>query len=308
MATLKQLRVTDPVLTKLAYGYHNALLVGEILMPVVEIDKEAGKVPKFGREAFRMRTTLRPVRAPSNVIDPDDLDSIDVALDENDLAYPVDYREENEAFFSVKAYGLTVVQDSICLMREQQIATLAFDDTKYAASNKVALTGTDQFSDPNSDPFAVIDDARTKVKRSIGREPTSMVIPQDVFSALKKNKMVIEKMKSLHVAILTPALLASWFEVPKVAIGGAVTADNADNLTDIWSKHIVMAYVPAEDPNRKRVIHEPSYGYTIRRKNGLFVDTYSGEGNKVTYVRCTDISRPHLLGADAGFLIKDAIA
>lgn len=308
MATLAQLRVADPVLTNLALGYHNSSLVGEVLMPIVTIEKEAGKVPTFGREAFRIRNTVRAVRAKSNVIDPEAIGSTDVVLDEHDLSYPVDYREENEAFFSVKAYGLQVVQDSIFLMREKQIATLAFDDTKYAAKNKVVLSGANQFSDPTSDPFGVIDDAKTQVKRSIGRAPNSMVIPQDVFNALKKNKAIIDKMKSLHVAILTPELLASWFEIAEVAIGAAVTADESDNLTDIWSKHIVLAYVPAKDPNRKRIIYEPSYGYTIRRDGGLVVDTYAGEGNKVTYVRCTDIMRPHLLGADAGYLIKDAIA
>lgn len=308
MATLNQLRVSDPVLTNLALGYHNSALVGEVLMPIVTIEKEAGKVPTFGRESFRVRNTVRAVRAKSNVINPEDLGSMDVMLDEHDLAYPVDYREENEAFFSVKAYGLQVVQDSIFLMREKQIATLACDETKYATKNKIALTGTDQFSDPKSNPFNVIDDAKTQVKRSIGRTPNSMVIPQDVFDALKKNEKILDKMKSLHVAILTPELLASWFEIAEVAIGAAVTADDSDNLTDIWSKHIVLAYVPAKDPNRQRIVYEPSYGYTIRRDGGLVVDTYPGEGNKVTYVRCTDIMRPHLLGADAGYLIKDAIA
>ena len=42
---LQALRVQDPVLTNLAQGYHNLELVGEVLMPTVEIDKEAGKIP-----------------------------------------------------------------------------------------------------------------------------------------------------------------------------------------------------------------------------------------------------------------------
>lgn len=41
---LAALRVQDPVLTKLAQGYHNLELIGEVLMPTVEIDKEAGKI------------------------------------------------------------------------------------------------------------------------------------------------------------------------------------------------------------------------------------------------------------------------
>ena len=308
MATMPQLRVQDPVLSKLALGYLNSALVGEILMPIVEIEKEAGKIPKFGRESFRLRSTIRAVRGNTNVLTPEDIGSIDVVLDEHDQAYPVDYREESDASFQLKAYALSVVQDSIFLTREKQVADLAFDHTKYAASNKVVLTGANQFSDPASDPFAVFDEARTKVRRSIGRAANSAVIPQDVFNALKTHPKIVEKLKYMQVAILTEKILADWIEIPNLAIGGAVWADATDNLTDIWSKHVVVAYVPSKDPNRSRVIYEPSYGYTIRRQKSLVVDTYTGEGGKITYVRCTDIMRPHLLGADAGYLIKDAIA
>lgn len=49
---LQKLRVQDPVLTELAQGYHNNELVAETLMPTVEIEKEAGKIPTFGRLAF----------------------------------------------------------------------------------------------------------------------------------------------------------------------------------------------------------------------------------------------------------------
>lgn len=308
MSRLSQLRVSDPVLTNLAYGYHNSILVGDTIMPIVEIEKEGGKIPRFGREAFRIRNTIREVRAPSNVIAPEDIRSNTIVLDEHDLAYPIDYREEYESSFHLKIYGLKVVQDSIFLMREQKIANLVFDDAQYTSDNKVVLTGTDQFSDPISDPFVVINDAKNTVKRSIGREPNSMVIPQDVFDMLKKHPKVIEKLRNLHIASLTLPLLAAWFEIKDVALGAAVVADEADNLTDIWSKHIVLAYVPEKDPLRSRIIYEPSFGYTLRRKDGLLVDCYDGNGGKINYVRCTDIMRPYILGSDAGFLIKDAIA
>ncbi len=59
---LSKLRVQDPVLTNLAYGYHNNELIGDSLMPIVEIDKEAAKIPTFGRLAFRIPTTTRSLR------------------------------------------------------------------------------------------------------------------------------------------------------------------------------------------------------------------------------------------------------
>ncbi|MDG6283255.1 inorganic pyrophosphatase, partial [Glaesserella parasuis] len=51
--SLANKRIQDPILTEIAQGYQNNELVAETLMPVVEIEKEAGKIPQFGRLAFR---------------------------------------------------------------------------------------------------------------------------------------------------------------------------------------------------------------------------------------------------------------
>lgn len=307
MSRLSLLRVADPVLTNLAYGYHNNENVGEVLMPICEIDKEAGKIPTFGREAFRVRATIRGLSQASNRVTPEDMGSKDVLLDEHDLEYPIDYRETNEADFDLKAYALSVVQDSIHLVRERQIANLATNPANYAPSNKILLSGTSQFSDPDADVFGVFDDARTQIKRSIGHAPNAGVIPLDVFKKLKVHPQLIDKIKYVQKGILTIELLGELLDIPNLKVGCAVNADDNDVLSDIWSKHIALAYVPQLSKDRRRTIYEPSYGYTIRRKGGLMVDVYDDHGGKIQLVRCTDIMRPHLLGADAGFLIQNAV-
>ncbi|CDF98068.1 Hypothetical Gp8 [Avibacterium paragallinarum JF4211] len=55
-------------------------------------------------------------------------------------------------------------------------------------------------------------------------------------------------------------------------------------------------------------MYQPSFGYTVRRRKGLFVDTYQESGGKLEVVRCTDIYKPHLVGKPAGYLVKDCIA
>ncbi|MBH8442640.1 hypothetical protein I8S28_32700, partial [Pseudomonas aeruginosa] len=85
---LKQLRVVDPVLTNLARGYRNAQFIAEALFPIAEMDKEAGTIPLFGKEAFEVYETERAIRAQSNIMNPDDLDGLDVVLREHDIAYP----------------------------------------------------------------------------------------------------------------------------------------------------------------------------------------------------------------------------
>lgn len=303
---LAALRVQDPVLTKLAQGYHNLELIGEVLMPTVEIDKEAGKIPKFGRLAFRLPSTVRNLRGTSNRLDPEDITAIDVALEEHDVEYAIDYREENEAIFSLRQFALNTTQDVIALGREKEVATLALDESKYDSGNKVTLSGTSKITSKQADIFAMFDTGIRAVKRAIGRKPNVCVIAGDVWAALKEHPVVIEKLKYSQVAIVTPEVFAKLIGIDTVKIGEAVY-EESNQLKDIWSDAIVLAYVAPRSTERKGTVYEPSYGYTVRRQGGLFVDTYKENGGKLEVIRTTDIHKPHLLGASAGYLIKGCL-
>lgn len=303
---LAALRVQDPVLTKLAQGYHNLELIGEVLMPTVEIDKEAGKIPKFGRLAFRLPSTVRNLRGTSNRLDPEDITAIDVALEEHDVEYAIDYREENEAIFSLRQFALNTTQDVIALGREKEVATLALDESKYDSGNKVTLSGTSKITSKQADIFAMFDTGIRAVKRAIGRKPNVCVIAGDVWAALKEHSAVIEKLKYSQVAIVTPEVFGKLIGIDTVKIGEAVY-EESNQLKDIWSDAIVLAYVAPRSTERKGTVYEPSYGYTVRRQGGLFVDTYKENGGKLEVIRTTDIHKPHLLGASAGYLIKGCL-
>ena len=303
---LQALRVQDPVLTNLAQGYHNLELVSEVLMPTVEIDKEAGKIPKFGRLAFRLPSTVRNLRGTSNRLDPEDITAIDVALEEHDVEYAIDYREENEAIFSLRQFALNTTQDVIALGREKEVATLALDESKYDSGNKVTLSGTSKITSKQADIFAMFDTGIRAVKRAIGRKPNVCVIAGDVWAALKEHPAVIEKLKYSQVAIVTPEVFGKLIGIDTVKIGEAVY-EESNQLKDIWSDAIVLAYVAPRSTERKGTVYEPSYGYTVRRQGGLFVDTYKENGGKLEVIRTTDIHKPHLLGSAAGYLIKGCL-
>ena len=303
---LAALRVQDPVLTKLAQGYHNLELIGEVLMPTVEIDKEAGKIPKFGRLAFRLPSTVRNLRGTSNRLDPEDITAIDVALEEHDVEYAIDYREENEAIFSLRQFALNTTQDVIALGREKEVATLALDESKYDSGNKVTLSGTSKITSKQADIFAMFDTGIRAVKRAIGRKPNVCVIAGNVWAALKEHPAVIEKLKYSQVAIVTPEVFGKLIGIDTVKIGEAVY-EESNQLKDIWSDAIVLAYVAPRSTERKGTVYEPSYGYTVRRQGGLFVDTYKENGGKLEVIRTTDIHKPHLVGSAAGYLIKGCL-
>lgn len=309
---LSKLRIVDPVLTELARGYSNAELIADALFPVALMSKEGGKIPQFGKEAFKIYNTERALRARSNRANPDDVDTIDVVLAEHDFEYPIDYREDDEAMFDLEQHAAITASSVIDLRREKKAADLAQNAANYAASNKVTLAGTDQFSDyANSDPVAVIEEGKEAIRSKIGRKPNVMTLGASTFSMLKEHPKLIEKIKYSMKGVLTVEMLQEIFGIPKIRVGEAVYSDDAGNFSDVWADNIVMAFVPgqqASQPRDARTPYEPSFAYTLRKRGQPVVDKYDDPGGKIRVVRKTDIFDTKIVGAEAGYLIKDTNA
>lgn len=305
MGRLSNLRVVDPVLTNLATGYTNEQFVGEQLMPFVMVDKEGGKIPLFGKEHFKVYATERALRAKSNRINPEDIGSVDVALDEHDLEYPIDYREDAESAFPLQARATNNVVEGIRLRHEVMVADIAQNVANYAAGNKIVLSGTSQFTHASSDPEGVVSDAKAAVRAKVVKEPNTLVIGYATWRVLKRHQQLKAILSDTRPRLVQLADLRDIFEIENIVIGRAVKASDAGVTSDIWGDSMVLAYVPRTSGDRSP--YEPSYGYTLRKKGSPVVDTRTEDG-KIELIRNTDIFRPFLLGADAGYLVSDTNA
>ena len=187
MGRLSNLRVVDPVLTSLATGYTNEQFVGDQLLPFVLVEKEGGKIPLFGKDHFKVYSTERALRAKSNRINPEDIGEVDVSMDEHDLEYPIDYREDAESAFPLQARATNAVVEGIRMRHEKMVADMVQNTANYAAGNKIALSGASCFSDATSDPEGVVSDAKAAVRAKVIKEPNTMVIGYSAWRELKKH-------------------------------------------------------------------------------------------------------------------------
>lgn len=306
MGRLSKLRIVDPVLTSLATGYSNDQFVGDQLLPFVMVEKEGGKIPIFGNEHFKIYSTERALRAKSNRINPEDIGEVDVVLDEHDLEYPIDYREDAESAFPLQARATNAVVEGIRLRHEKMVADLVQNPASYASTNKIALSGASCFSDATSDPEGVVQDARAAIRARVIKEPNTLVIGYTAWHTLKRHpalKAILSTQRSRLVQLVD---LREIFEIPNIVVGRAVMASDAGVSGDIWGDNLILAYVPGAGGSG-RSPYEPSFGYTLRKKGNPVVDTRTEDG-KLELIRNTDIFRPFLLGADAGYLISNVNA
>lgn len=311
MGRLSKLRVVDPVLSALALGFSNAEFVGDRLLPFVGVDKEGGKIPTFGKDAFKVYSTERALRAKSNRISPEDIDGIDIALDEHDLEYPIDYREDAEAAFPLQSHATFRVTEGIRLRHEKMVADMTQNPANYGANNKLALAAGSEFSDPDSDPEGVIDDAKAAVRNGIVKEPNTAVIGYKSWRALKRHPQLKAILSDTRSRLVQLADLREIFEIENIFIGKGVYQTDDGQVVDLWGDTMVLAYVPKGAPAKAgdapvRSAYEPGFGYTLR-KGSPMVDTRTEDG-KLEIVRNTDIFRPYILGADAGYLITNTVA
>lgn len=300
---LKQRRIVDPVLTELATGYSNDEFVGQTLMPYANVDKEGGKIPRYGKELFLVYETERAVGADSNYGKLAAKDPLDFVLEEHDLGIPVDYRESAEDMDSAERMANMQAVEAIRMRMEINIASLVQNTAAYAAENRITLGAGDKFTNPDSDPEGVIDDGKAAVRAKVAKEPNTMVIGYAAWRTLKRHPALKAILSDTRSRLVQMADLREIFEIPNIVVGKGVKVSDKMVQSDIWADNIVMAYVPpAVGGQQDRRV--PSFGYTLRKRGFPQTDTFDKEGNKVKVVRNTDIFKPMLLGADAGYLIK----
>jgi len=301
--SLKNERIVNQVLTNIARGYKNAEMVAASLFPVVRVDKVGVTIPVFGKEAFKLYNTSRAPRAGSNVMNPDKIGTVDVVLKEHDIVYPIDWLEDSEAFYDKQVRATSVVMDILLLGLEKAAADIAQNAANYSSTHKVALSGSSCLNN-EAKPVQFLKDCMEAVRKDIGKLPNTVTMGAQSFNTLSEHPALEDKIKYSMKGILTAELLGEILGIKKVSVGRAVYASDSGVNSDVWGDNIIFAYVPENEAARS--YEEPSYGYTLRHGNdALVVDEVPLNPGKVVGVRCTDVRKPALVGAEAGFLIQN---
>jgi hypothetical protein len=304
-------RVVDPVLTTVAQGYKNNELIAGLLFPAVNVLLRGGNVITFGKEDFMLYATQR---SPGE-------NTRRVKFGYSGAPYAlVDYSLEGQVPIEVLQEGMNGpgidhssravngVQNIMALRLEKQSADLARNLSNYGSNNKTTLSGTSQWSDftGTSDPIKDVEAAKDAVRAATGKRPNSIAIGAAVMSKLKQHPKVIERIKYTGRDVATAELLASLFEVEKVAVGDAIYADDAGNFYDVWGKDVVVAHTNLASLADAGL---PSFGYTYTLEGYPVVEeAYFDRSSKSWIHPVTRAEAPVIAAAGAGFLIKNAVA
>jgi hypothetical protein len=306
-----QAGVVDVILSNYARAYINPEFIAPRLLPYADVPARNTKLIKFGKESFRRLNTRRAPGAPIPTVQYGYAsDPVSLVQDALQGLVPIEIGEEAAAVpgIDMGQVAVRMVLAQLDLGYEIDTATAVRALATYGLNNRVTLAGASQWNNAASTPFLDVQAAREAIRRSTGRYPNVMVMGPDVFTALTNLPSVKDQFKYVSSESITEAMLARYFNLDEVQVGKGVylpdgTADTAV-ATDIWGKDVILAYVPKEGNWMV-----PSFGYTYRLRGYPMVEVpwYDRDIRSWKYPTTME-RRPYVTGADAGFLIQNAVA
>lgn len=306
---LQNRRVVDKVLTNLVLGYDlDQEFSGHHLFPDVDVLEIGGKIIKWGKEAF---VILNTKRAPGETVR-----GIGISYSADDYVLnnrllealsPEEFIEAAElANIQIKSQNVNTVYRLMRLEGEYDKAKLALDPTHYGATNKAALSGTDQWSNPNADVLTQVEDAKSSIRAKTGRYPNVFHLDAAGYQALKRNIAIREQFKYSGNASITTDLLAQYFDVEKVVVGKAVATGVDGEFEDIWKDGSVLAFVPPKSLQSKA---SQSYGYNYVLKGFPLVEKeYYDKSDRSWHNPVLFRDKAVMTDNGAGFLFQNTTA
>ena len=305
---LAQTRVIDPILTNHSRGYSQAGLIGDKVLPVATMPTRAAKRIEFDRASFRRYKIKRaPGARLAQVSFGYDGQPVKLSQYALQAVTPQEHQEEAQQVPGIDLLSTSVdtVLAVIALEKEIQQAIVARDASSYGAGNKLALAGTDQWSDETSKPDVVIQDAKETIRGRIGRRPNTLTLGATVAAALRTHPRVTDRFKYTRSDTITDEMLRAFFDVDQLLVGDAIYDQDDGTTVDVWGDDAILSYGPMQGtPN----INIPAFGYTYHLRNHPYVKPVRFDDDVNSWLNDVyDEWSPELVGPDAGFLIQTAV-
>jgi hypothetical protein len=304
----------DIPLTNVSQAYRNdpAQFIAEQVAPVVMVPKKNFNIYFYGKENLKQvvddtrtrfgETKQAQYSMTSKAFGP---------LRGHELMDGIDFDQDmmTEAPLDLEIDIVNFLSEQMALTKEIALATTLADTTKLTINT--TLSGTSQWSDyANSTPFEDLKTAAQQQRLNGLKPANTLFMSYYTFSILQQHPDLIERVKYSNVASLTLELMQTLFGqfgVNKILVSSAVYDTAAENLTAsnsfVWGKHVWLAYI-TPTPGLRTV--NGANHFTLEQ--GRYVDSWFEQKRKTKWIRNNDYYHAEVVGPEAFYLIKNAVA
>ncbi|MGA7933273.1 MAG: hypothetical protein WCA35_06975 [Kovacikia sp.] len=223
--------------------------------------------------------------------------------------------------------GSDMLMGKAGLKHEIEAATIATNPALYATTNRITISGGDQWNNADTDPDPIIRRGRSAVADQCGREPQVAVIGRYVFDSLASKYSGNFTSVGTNPGVkpqLTLQTLAQIYGFQQIEICDAIVKRGGVK-TKLFGNHMVMGVVNPAAINGNRLPYRPngqinaitpSYGYTyVYRNNPLMYQPYYDNDRSATVYKLDFDRKVVVTGKDEqsnlitfGYLIANAVA
>ena len=219
MSRLDQLRLVDPVLTQVAYGYAQAESSLPFVAPTVNVATRSGKILYFDKSHFAVSSTKRVPYSYHQRSKVSGYGTRNYVLEQHTHTAEVAFEEVEEAANGAAGVDLKelAVLEAVARIEqslEVELFNLITNPNNFAATNRVAVAAANQFSNGGSDPEALVRNWKSAVRAKTGRYPNKALISEDVYNALTLHPTFRERIKHTSTDTTDLDMLAGWFGLP----------------------------------------------------------------------------------------------
>lgn len=306
----------DPVLTNLSQKWTNGTgeYIAEQLFPVITVPKPTGKYWAYNKDNLRAGGTnidLRTGRSKTAEVTFGKSLKDFGPLQEHamkDFISKDEYRDTDSPL-DVETDVVDNLNEVMLLSEEISLATM-LRSTSVITQN-TTLSGTSQWSDyGNSNPFSDIKSAIIAARSASFKAPNTITFSQDVWLALVDHPDLLDRIKWSNLGVVTEAdflRLFAPYGIQKILVGKAMYDNAIEGQTatvgSVWGKDVILSYT-TPTPGLRTV----NGGYTLRLRDGKYVDKWDEHDPKGTWVRNNDYYDQMLFASELFFLIKNAVA
>lgn len=312
----------NPILTAVCIGYRNLSMIADQVLPKIPVMGETYRFTRYPlAEMFTVPNTRVGRRGRVERVEftgtQDQGSTQDYALEDgipiSDINTAASQRAAGLGNFDPEARAAEGLTNLLELDREVRVAALVQNPNNYAAARRLALSGNDQFSDPDSDPIKVL---KACFGATLIYRPNTMVMGRDCWSGLSSHPKLVNAVKGVVTGqgIIAPDDLVRLFAgegLKRILIGESFVNNarrgQAPTLSRVWGKSIQLLYV---DDQIRPEGGGVTWGFTAQygtRGSANWPDKDVGaEGGNV--VRVWEKTDEKVVAPDVGFQLQNAVA
>jgi len=302
----------DAALTNLSIRYRNNDFIAEILAPRVSVRRQSNRyfVYDAAREAIRSSDDLRSPGALATEVDYS-LSTDSYYCGDHALASAVtdEERENADPVIQPEIDRTEFLTERILLNQEIGLKTLLRESSEIEEN---ALADGAEWNDPASDPLSDIRDARMAVFTNCQRRANVIVLPYNVYEALRNHPDIVDRVKYSSGSVVTADLLAQLFDVERVLVPrccvNTAAKGQSPNVEPVWSDAVYVAHV-AQSPGLKQVTLANTFVWNSMpgASDGIMVERWRENGRKADMVRVQKYYDIKLIAPGAGFRIVNTL-